>query len=188
MGYVVCGNCSARIPPTGWNQEIALPCPLCARPVGVIVFPEALRTRPPAIPEPVVTGEDAGCFDHPGNRAVAACEQCGRFVCAVCDIEAAGGHVCPSCFDRSLAPALVERVNFDTIALALVTAPMLFCWVPILTTPIAVYLALRHWNDPSLVFPRSRWRLWLTLAIAALQLAAVLLFVVYVLPMARSKP
>ena len=39
---------------------------------------------------------------------------------------------------------------------------------------------MRAWSAPSPVFPRGRWRLWLTLAIAVLQVVAVTWFIVYV--------
>jgi hypothetical protein len=113
---------------------------------------------------------------------VAACDNCGRFLCAVCDIETPGGHICPACFDRADQPAAHERVNYDTVALALVTWPMLLCWVPLLTTPVALFFAFKFWSAPSPVFPRGRWRLWLTLVIAALQVAAVIALVAFLLP------
>lgn len=173
MGYVTCGACSMRIPPSNWNQDFPLPCPACAKEVTVTVFPVALH--PPKAPQPerIVTGQEAGCYNHAGNRAVAACDTCGRFLCAVCDVEAAGGHVCPSCFERHEAPELHQRVNYDSIALALVTLPMLLCWLPVFTTPAALFFAFKHWNAPAAVFPRSQWRLWLTVIIAVLQVAAV---------------
>lgn len=173
MGYVVCGGCSGRIPPTNWNQEFSLPCPFCARDVSVTVFPVALHPPQPQLPEPLVTGQEAGCYDHPGNRAVAACDSCGRFLCALCDMDSENGHVCPACFDRQETPAQHERVNYDSVALALATFPMLFCWLPVLTTPAALFFAFRFWNDPSPVFPRSRWRLWLTVLVAVLQVGLV---------------
>lgn len=173
MGYVVCGACSARIPATDWNQEFPLPCPLCAREVVVTVFPVALRPPHAALPEPVLTGQEAGCYNHAANRAVAACDTCGRFLCALCDLDTGDGHLCPACFERRESPALHGRVNYDSVALALVTWPMLLCWLPVITTPAALFFAFRFWSAPSPVFPRGRWRLWLTVFIAVLQVAIV---------------
>lgn len=180
MGYVVCGACSMRIPPSNWNLEFPSPCPVCAREVAVTVFPVALRPPRPALPERVVTGQEASCYNHAANRAVFPCDACGRFLCALCNIDTAGGHVCPSCFERGETPALHERVNYDSIALALVTLPMLLCWLPLITTPAALFFAFKFWSAPSPVFPRGRWRLWLTVAIAVLQIGLVGAFI-YVL-------
>jgi len=173
MGYVVCGACSMRIPPSNWNQEFPVPCPACAREVTVTVFPVALQPPKPVLPERVVTGQEASCYNHAANRALAACDSCGRFLCALCDIESGAGHVCPACFDRQETPTLHERVNYDSIALALVTLPMLLCWLPIITTPAALFFAFKFWNAPSPVMPRSRWRLRLTVVIAVLQVVLV---------------
>ena len=183
MGYVVCGACSARIPPTNWNQDYGLPCPMCAREVAVTVFPVALRPPAGVAAQRVLTGQEASCFNHAANRAIAACDACGRFLCALCDIEAGAGHICPACFDRKETAALHGRVNYDSIALALVSLPMLLCWLPVITTPAALFFAFRFWSAPSPVFPRSRWRLWLTLLIAVLQVAFVVWIVLYVIPM-----
>ncbi|MBI2685158.1 MAG: hypothetical protein HYX27_02500 [Acidobacteria bacterium] len=186
MGYVVCGACSARIPPTNWNQEFPLPCPMCSREVWVTVFPVALHPPKAGLPEQVVTGQEASCYNHVNNRAVAACDDCGRFLCALCDVDAVGGHVCPACFERRESPALHERVNYDSIALALVTLPMLLCWLPVFTTPAALFFAFKFWNAPALVMPRSKWRLWLTLLIAILQIAVVIWFFAAVVPGSRG--
>jgi hypothetical protein len=187
MGYVVCGACSMRIPPSNWNQEFPVPCPVCGREVAVTVFPVALQPPKPALPERVVTGEEASCYNHPANRALAACAACGRFLCALCDIDAAGGHVCPACFERQETPALHERVNYDSVALALVTLPMLLCWLPLITTPAALFFAFKFWSAPSPVFPRSRWRLWLTVVIAILQVGLVSWFFLAVAAQGRGR-
>lgn len=187
MGYVVCGACSGRIPPANWNQETSIPCPMCAREVEVTVFPVALHPPRPVLPERVMTGEEASCYNHAANRAVADCDACGRFLCALCDLDTGGRHLCPACFERQEAPALHERVNYDTIALALVTLPMLLCWLPVVTTPAALFFAFKFWSAPSPVFPRSRWRLWLTVFIAAVQLALVIWIFAYLIPFTQGR-
>ena len=186
MGYVVCGGCSARIPPAAWNQDFPSPCPICAREVAVTVFPVALAPPPALLPEPVLTGQEAGCFTHPANRAVAACDTCGRFLCALCDIQDTPAHSCPACFTRAESPALHERVNYDSIALALVSLPMLFCWLPVLTTPAALFFAFKFWSAPSPVFPRGRWRLWLTVVIAVVQLGLAVWLLVFLSQQGRG--
>ena len=174
MGYASCGSCSALIPSANWNQDFPVPCPACAADVSVTVFPAALQPPQAVLPEQIVTGQEAGCYNHAAHRAVAACDSCGRFLCALCDIDTAPGHICPACFDRLDTATLRERVNYDSIALALVTLPMLLCWLPIVTTPAALFFTFKFWDHPSPLFPRSRWRLWLTIAIAILQVAAAI--------------
>jgi hypothetical protein len=160
---------------------------MCARDVAVTVFPAALAPSQPVLPEPVVSGQEAGCFSHPANRAVAACDTCGRFLCALCDIDDSSGHTCPACFQRAETPALHERVNYDSIALTLVTVPMLFCWLPVLTTPAALFFAFKFWNAPSPVFPRGRWRLWLTVLIAVAQIGIAVWLAVFLSQQGRGR-
>jgi hypothetical protein len=117
------------------------------------------------------------------NRAASACDACGRFLCSLCDLPVNASHVCPACLTAGTADFLqgatvTQRVNYDTLALALVTFPMLFCWLPVITTPIAVYIALRHWNQPSPVTPRAHWRGYLTIFIAIVQVVTVITLIV----------
>lgn len=185
MGYVVCGACAFPIPPQNWNAGGAVPCPVCARNVEVLMFAAAARPHVDDAPEPVVTAEEASCYYHAGSRAAVPCDACGRFLCGLCDIPFEAGHYCPQCFEQGKDEALEratisERVNFDSIGLALVTLPMLLCWLPLITTPVALFFAIRSWNQPSLVIERSRWRQWLTLGIAAVQLIAVAGLIFYI--------
>jgi len=176
MGYVVCGGCSLPVPTSNWNSGGPIPCAACGRGVDVRVFPAAIRQAVGAAPEAIVTGEEASCYNHTMYKAIAPCDACGQFLCALCDIPIAGMHVCPSCFETGKGETLErsrlqERTNFDSIALALVTLPTLLCWLPIFTTPAGLYFLFKHWNDPSSVFPRGTWRQWLTIVFAVLQVA-----------------
>jgi len=188
MGYVVCGGCAMQVQTANWNAGGAIPCPVCARGVEVVVFPAAMRPVAGAAPEAIVTGEEASCYNHAANRAVAACDGCGRFLCTLCDIPVSNLRVCPSCFEAGKGGVLdqvrlTERTNFDTIALALVTLPIPLCWLIIFTTPAALYFAIKHWNDPSPLFPRGKWRQWLTVAIAILQVILIVSLVVFIVRM-----
>lgn len=185
MGYVVCGGCAMQVQTANWNTGGPAPCPVCARSVEVIVFPAAMRPVTGIAPEAIVTGEEASCYNHAVNRAVSSCDGCGRFLCTLCDIPVSNLHVCPSCFNTGKSGALelvrlTERTNFDTISLALVTLPMPLCWLIIFTTPAALYFAIKHWHDPSPLFPRGRWRQWLTIAIAVFQLILIIALIVFI--------
>lgn len=180
MGQPACGACLSPIPTSDWNSPYPLPCAHCSRPVSVRVFPAALRLRAPAMPEQILAGGEAACYNHPQYRAAVACDECGRFLCRMCDLGSGEPpHVCPACLERRETTSQHERVNHDSIALALATLPMLTCWLTVFTTPVALFLTARSWNDPSAVFQRGRWRLWTTLGVAVLQLLIVV-FAVYV--------
>jgi len=46
-----------------------------------------------------VLATDARCAYHANNQAVATCERCGDFVCALCSTPSEGRCYCAACFD-----------------------------------------------------------------------------------------
>ena len=57
----------------------------------VTVFPVALRPPAPVLPEAVIGGQEASCYNHAGNKAVAPCDECGRFI-AMDDFDRGAMH------------------------------------------------------------------------------------------------
>ena len=115
------------------------------------------------------------------------CGDCGRFLCALCDLEIDGRHVCPTCMElarqagRSLR-AGNQRTLHDQVALTLaVVGPVIFGWGSLVTAPIALFLVIRYWNEPARS-PVPRSRAWMIVAglLALLQIAGWS-FVVYLL-------
>jgi hypothetical protein len=79
------------------------------------MFREAVA---PARPAAALDGQ-AACFDHAGKRAVAACNQCGRFVCDLCKVDFGGQVWCPSCVSAGSGAARAahpdsSRVLYDS--------------------------------------------------------------------------
>ena len=58
--------------------------------------PLASRSRPTSSAESGATP----CAIHSGNAAVASCERCGTFICALCRVELDGTTLCMGCFER----------------------------------------------------------------------------------------
>ncbi len=160
-------------------------CPLCRTQLRVEVFPALFGNLPKGpSAEPVVAEGEASCFYHPRKKAEIPCDSCGRFLCALCDIETAGAHFCPYCFaayrdegvqwegrDPQWTAHLTERrVRYGDIALVLGVLPMLLCWpITIVTGPLTVYLCVRYWNAFPGLFPSGRWRMGIALAAVFLQ-------------------
>jgi hypothetical protein len=72
-----------------------------------------------------------------------------------------------------------RRTLFDSVALALAALPALLAFYPtIVTAPIVVYLAARHWKSPSSIVPRGKWRFVVALIIVFLELAIITLVIV----------
>ena len=168
---VACTKCRAPLPPALYNFPELRPCPACGAWVQVEVFPAALR--PPgagASAEAVLVDGEASCFYHPTKKAILPCESCGRFLCALCDVEMNGQHLCPGCLESGKKKGKLKQLEnrrtlYDNIALALSVCPVL------ITAPVGLYMAIRYWNAPGSVVPRGRWRVVLAIIFALVQIA-----------------
>src|SRR5271155_1655973 len=74
------------------------PCPFCGTRTMIEIFPAMFRPiGNNSAGEKIVSSEDAACFYHPQKKAAIPCDNCGRFLCALCDVELNGQHLCPNC-------------------------------------------------------------------------------------------
>ena len=150
---ICCGDCGWPVSTDAWNREEAVRCPGCSCRVEVAVFPAVLGARAGLLPEAVAGDTEASCFFHPESRAAIPCDECGRFLCRLCDIEIGGRHLCPNCFQSGVASSKLEivetrRTMYDTIALAFATFPALLLWPVIFSAPAALYVVVRRWRAP----------------------------------------
>src|SRR5579862_8755084 len=73
-------------------------CRICGHEISVLAFPACF-----VAPQIISTAdlrreeEEASCFYHESKKAVQACSQCGRFLCALCAAEIGGDTLCPVC-------------------------------------------------------------------------------------------
>ena len=157
---ITCGNCDAEISPAFWRGDDFLRCSRCGQPVSVMVFPALLSG-----PATGQTGkqrldqEEASCFFHPDRQAERACDYCGRFVCALCDLDFGQKHICPSCLDaagenREIAVDIEHRrVCYEEVAFLLAALPLilgfLMWWLWIISGPAAIFVALWSWKRSS---------------------------------------
>lgn len=145
----------------GWQA-----CPYCERRLQIRVWPVIRQTANAAAAMP----DQATCFFHPGKAFQACCQRCGRFVCALCDLQLGAEHVCPTCFERGRADSGEAEwrhrdVLYDSIALALGWCWIVFWPVFIAAVPAAISLHVRFRKAPqSYLIPRSGWRFWVAYA------------------------
>lgn len=150
---VTCAKCRT---PLGdlFNAPELQPCPGCAVPTLVEVFPALFRDRAVgATAEAILTAGEAGCFFHPQKKALVPCEGCGRFLCALCDVELNGQHLCPSCLDLGRKQGRLKNLEnhrdlHDRTALLLATVPLLLIWPSVICAPLALFRVFRHWKEP----------------------------------------
>ena len=176
---ILCHHCHTLIPEVLFNQPDTLPCPRCHTALLVRVFP-AFFQAPVAgqAAETITSTEDASCFYHPRKKAVVPCADCGRFLCALCDLEIGSRHVCPSCATAAAVGGVAatdktgrqglpagkiepKRILHDNIALSLAILPVFPVWpLSLVCAPVSLFMAIYYWNEPARnPLPRTRVRL-----------------------------
>jgi hypothetical protein len=179
---ICCGACSWPVPAEFWNRVEGVRCPSCGKNIRVSVFPAIAGVRGGALPEAIAADSEASCFYHPESRAAVPCDQCGRFLCRLCDIEIEGHHLCPACFQsgvstRKLKTVETRRMMYDSVALALATLPALMLWPMIVGAPAALWVVFRRWRSPGSIVPRTRIRFYLAAAIALAEIAGIVVLI-----------
>jgi hypothetical protein len=159
---VICPHCSADIPAdSAWQS-----CPYCQKQLEVRIWPVVRQNNNAA----TALSDQATCFFHPDKAFQACCQRCGRFVCALCDLQLGAEHVCPTCFERGRSDSGAEAgkaewryrdVLYDSIAVAVGWGWILFWPVIVAAIPAVIVLHVKYRKAPrSYLIPRSGWRFW----------------------------
>jgi hypothetical protein len=173
---ISCLRCKQPLNRMVWNTHALVSCPACRSQFQADVYPAAERpVSSGAAGQAVQTDKEAGCFYHPRKKAILPCSTCGRFLCALCDIEFNGAHLCPQCFEKGKADRKIQglenrRVCYDKIALYVALSSMLLYWLSLLSAPIVLFMTVRYWKTPRSIVSRSKIR-WIAAAgLAGIQL------------------
>jgi hypothetical protein len=178
---IACPKCRMALNPADFPPGAFHGCANCNTSLQMEEFPalrRPLNTGQAA--ETIVVDGEAGCFYHPGKKAVVPCAQCGRFLCALCDIELGDRHLCPNCVESNRqegASGTLEssRMLYDELALTLSVVSLPTCG---LLAPVGLYLGIRYWKSPTSLVARRRWKMPLAMFLSVVQIALVLLFIV----------
>jgi len=174
LRQVACTECGANVPPEFVNADEFLGCPGCGQLFRVFTFPALQRTMAGNAGLPAVETGEASCFYHAQKKAIVACDSCGRFLCALCDVEIGVSHRCPACLEAGKRTQKLETIEdrrtlYDGLALVLATVPLLLWPFTLFTAPAALFLVVRYWRRPLSVLPRTRIRFVLAFLIAFAQ-------------------
>jgi hypothetical protein len=187
---VPCARCSTPLPKWELASGGEAVCYSCGSANHVRVYP-ALFAQPAPAEAQIAAEGDAACFDHPGKRAVAACQQCGRFVCQLCAIEMHGGSWCPTCVAAGAGAARVARAEpsrtlFDSIALTLPLASIIMWPLTVFAGPSSVVLSLLKWRQPLSLVRRSRWRFVVAILLGLAETAGWCWLILYIVLQAKN--
>ena len=177
MGQVRCAACQWPVEVTAWNNPQGEHCKSCGQLTYVSVFPAINRVHLVVAPEAIQEQSEASCFYHPQSRAVLPCDECGRFLCHICDCAMEGRHLCPGCLNSAATTMKLlvfdnRRTMHDSIALSLATLPFFLYPATIftfITAPLAVYYSCKHWRSPLGILPRGKTRFVLAILFGAIQ-------------------
>lgn len=140
-----CPKCREALHPPVAEGPGSTVCPRCRTRAEFEVFPALFAGPRLGRPgEPLVDASEASCFFHAEKRAAVACESCGRFLCALCDLEMEGRHICPTCLAAGRKKGALKnldqfRVMWPGVAL-LMTIVMPLAFYPL--TPLFAICAL----------------------------------------------
>jgi hypothetical protein len=177
---IACTSCSAPLPALLFNTPGVVACPACAASLTLHIFPALLRPARQIVAGDRITDTgQAACFYHPQKTAHVPCDGCGRFICALCDVELQGQHLCPACVESGRRKGTLtafenRRLLWDNIALATAVLPVatLALWfISFLTAPAALVLALIGWRKPGSLAPRTRARFVAAIAFSLMVIA-----------------
>jgi uncharacterized paraquat-inducible protein A len=171
-----CPRCRTPLHEFPFNRSQSRRCWACLIELEVEVFPAFFRkTGPAQFGETSVVEGESTCFYHPSKKAQLPCQSCGRFLCALCDCEIAGEHLCPACIETGKTKGRMknlenQRTRYDNIALSLAILPLLLFYFTFITAPIALYVGIRYWRSPRSLVQSSRIRFVVAIAFAVVQI------------------
>lgn len=185
---ISCPECRALLPWNLFNTGATGRCRRCNSQIFGVVFPALVRGVAPGKPgERILSDEDASCYYHAQKKAVVACDHCGRFLCALCDVDFGGRHLCPACIEtgqgqRKIKSLENRRVLYDDMALAIAALPFIIpflIYFSFILAPAALFIAVRHWNSPSSIIPRTKFRMVMAVMIALMEIAGWVLIIYF---------
>jgi hypothetical protein len=187
-----CARCLSPLP--AWElagHDVAV-CTHCRSANIVRAFPAALIPRAAPAPAESAAEGEAACFDHPSKRAVAACQQCGRFVCQLCSVEFGAATLCPSCVAAGSGKAKAAnletgRTLYDSIALIAPLISLAFWPATLVAAPGAVVFTFMKWSQPISLVRRNRWRFVVAIIVGLIETGLWIWGVIYMVASLRTK-
>lgn len=178
MKPILCSKCQLPQPVDLLATGAPFPCPRCKSELRISVFPAIHRDiGPGTVAETAVLDSEATCFFHTDKKAAVICDDCGRFLCTLCDVPIGGRHICPKCIEagrekKTLTVLETYRTTYPSMALSFAFFPLLVWPLTVITGPITVFLAIFGWRKPpSLTGGKRRFAMTLALIVGLLQCA-----------------
>ncbi|SHJ23745.1 hypothetical protein SAMN02745216_01273 [Desulfatibacillum alkenivorans DSM 16219] len=180
---VNCPSCQAQLKPAAFNTGGFEPCPLCEKKFRVEVFPALTAPKEEIQRSEALVDDQAGCFFHPGKKATTVCDSCGRFICALCDLDINGAHMCPQCLETGKEKGSIEsldlkRMRWDKLALLIAVVSYITSFFSGFFALITMFIVIKFWNAPRSITGNTRVRFIIAFLMAISQIALTI-FIFY---------
>ena len=176
---VKCPQCTYPLDAAQYNAAKGhQDCPSCKSKLSVFALPALYRITDASEKGEAAGLEDAACFYHEGKKAAHLCDDCGRFLCALCTLPVGHDLLCSSCLElrrkqdsgeHTLQP---RQVRYDKLAMGLAVIPLIIYFpLTFVTAPATLFIAIRYWNRKLDFAPGMRSRMTLALIVGLLEIA-----------------
>lgn len=157
-----CGNPLAAVALHRQPQPAA--CPSCQAELHVEVFPRFFVAPAVQGGERLTQQDHATCFFHPNKVAQSVCQECGRFVCGLCEMEVMGRRLCVKCLEdqhqQQKINVFTERRSLhDNMLMSLAVLPLLMWPLTVISGPMTVILTLWWWRKAHPLARRTKPRM-----------------------------
>lgn len=169
---VICPKCKTMLVLEGDQASHQLVCRYCQSKLFFNVYPAiTVEAEQGKEAEKVVLDEDASCFFHEDKLAVVTCDQCGAYLCNLCDIPVEGNHYCSTCFKKAkegFASMKNRTILYDDLCLFVALISFVMWPVTLITAPAVFIASIVFWKKVETPYPRWRWRFVMAMFVSLL--------------------
>ncbi len=184
---VKCPACGDSVSSEFYNStaEYTL-CFNCGGKLLVHAFPALYRREKEGAAAEKALLDDAVCFYHANKKAERVCDECGRFLCGLCELPFGEETLCASCLEqRRKQPGRhrlkARQMRYDKLALMLAVLPIIMWYLTCITAPAALFVVLRYWKKDQEFSPGRKVRMALAFIIALLQVIGWIVGIVFII-------
>ena len=181
---ITCPRCSAPLTTPVFSNKSGSSCTYCGLKITGRLFPRFFKPSEEKPTNHDISSEnESSCFFHPDKLAVSHCAECGRFLCALCELNIQDRIICPTCLDNldkeKKVKTFTNRVTYwDSIVMSLAILPMLIWPFTFITAPLTLILIWKHFKDNRHhIIPRNRWRFYFAGLVAGTQIMGWAIFI-----------
>ena len=182
---VKCGFCGTVCHTPLTHRQNRVQCANCKTEITLFTFPALLKKEKARSAAPKVDEEESCCFYHAEAKAERVCEDCGRFLCGLCDVSFKGKHLCTICIqelttkkDKAFSG---DVFRYDILAFHIALVSCLFYPFAIISAPIVIFLVIYGLSKPNGVVPRSRWRFVVAPILALIMFSVIIGLIIIVM-------